>query len=304
MRRYAPAAPQSMRSLINNMWNANILLTGPALATALEPQIDALWTNSIHPDGDFQLQLERTQRNLHYTNGAGADEYPCLEEYAKQGLSDKSLDTFKIVKSHVADYASLLTLWTAPYLTETIINKYNTSHKQAKKLAAATASINGGGEVNNKHARWLEVIACGNYWIKEMPLINNRRAQLDVLESWGGGLVTEKFFRMVSTGEKDFVTDKKVISQGPTSFERHKWFYFKTGSPGVDHEWVLTINLKGPTITRLLAMAEEVSDETKKTANYAFLKKANEPNCIGIHEEFLEAFCAKVVHSITAAKNT
>ena len=152
------------------------------------------------------------------------------------------------------------------------------------------AALNCGGIVDSKSQRRKEIIACANFWIKEMPLINARAAQLAVLTNWAGGASVEKFFRLVSVGEKDFVLENKVISQGPTSFERHKWFYFLGGAPGVDHKWKLTINIKGPAIIQLMALAEEVSNESKNCQLWV-LEKANEPNCIGIHEDFLEIFC-------------
>ena len=300
VRRYPAPAPQSMPSQLNRIWDADVLAHGAPTALNMSPEIDALWRNSIRPDGEFRLQTERTHRNTYYTTGAGAGEYPDLDEYAKEGIDDRYLDRFVIAKRHLADYASLLTLWAAPYLEENKTNKYNATHKQAIKLAAASASVNGGGDVNSKSPRWTEVIACANFWIKEMPLINARSVHLTTLQTWAGGATVEKFFRLVAVGEKDFVVDKKVISQGPSSFERHKWFFFAGGAPGVDHKWKLTINVKGPAIAPLIALAEEVSDESKSTAAYAFLKKSNEPNCIGIHEDLLEAFCSNVVSSITA----
>jgi hypothetical protein len=69
----------------------------------------------------------------------------------------------------------------------------------------------------------------------------------------------------------------------------------------VAHAWTLTLNLKGAAIDFLLTRAIEVSDESRRTSPHALLRKANEPNCIGIHEELLQTFYTSMVNNITAA---
>ena len=308
---YSRAHPNTLPGLATAIWvNRPVGLAGAALLAHLTGQIDNLWRNTVKSQGQIQRLQEKTLRQAYWQTGGGVDTCPELQEYAKHGLQQNVLAGLKISKIHLLDYASLLEALAQPYYAETPVNKYNQSHKQAVKLhdeaaglAGATDSeiLNYDGSYKKDAPKWEAVEACANYWIQELPAVAARRQIKDAIHNWGAGGTAEKLLRRVSAGEKDYSTTSHVVSQGPQSFERHKWFYFRTGAPSVGHAWILTLNLRGAGIDFLMNQATEVNDESQRTSPHALLRKTNEPNCIGIHEDLLETFCASMLQNITAA---
>jgi hypothetical protein len=233
---YARAHPNTSGGLVNAIWvNKPSPLAGAPLLAHLSTQLDNLWKNTIKSQGQIQRLQEKTLRQAYWQTGAGVDTCPAIEEYAKHGLNPSVLDAFKISKIHLLDYVSLLELLAQPFHDETPVNKYNQSHKQAVKLDDPAAKLRAAGDAEilnldgtyQKNApKWEAVEACANYWIQELPEIANRRPiQTAIAQSSANG-TAEKLLRRVSVGEKDYSVAKQVVSQGPASYERHKWFYF------------------------------------------------------------------------------
>lgn len=299
---YTRQHPNTLNGTLLGIWDGrNQQLAGQALATSLQLPIDQLYDQTIFQAGGNKLEAERLASNQHYTAGAGNTVCPTLDEYAKNGLI--IVGDFKITRHHLASYASLYTLLAAPYLAKTRFNEHTLAHKRAKELADAVRAL-AGPHFDEKSTRWSKLIELTNYWMKEIGQVRGRQVQWDAVVNWAGGPVTEQLFRLVSVEEKDDALKTKVFARGPKSFERHKWFFFGKGKPGVAHGWLLTIDLKGPAIKTLMDNAVEVSAEAQKTTSHALLKKANELDCIGIHEDLLEKFCETMLGKITAKLNT
>jgi hypothetical protein len=311
---YTRAHPDTLLGLVTAIWNGCTppAMPPPNFLNHLAGQVDLLLNNTVRPQGELQRQNERTQRLAHWTGvGAGAGTCPTLEEYAKQGVNAKGLEKLKITRLQMMDYLSLLRALAQPYLEETAINKFNQSHKQAVKLSEDAPGIESAsdaelleadGALKKTSEKWARATACANYWIQELPAVAGRSHVRHQMETWGGAGTADIIKRLVSEGEKDHVLTNQVISQGPGSYERHKWFYFRTGAPGVGHGWVLTINLRGAAIDFLMGMAQEVGNEGQKTSPHALLRKAHEHDCIGIHEDLLGVFKQHMVVNITGKK--
>ena len=61
------------------------------------------------------------------------------------------------------------------------------------------------------------------------------------------------------------------------------------GAPGVGHPWLVEIELKGNHWNALIDLAVEVGEQ-QADSRQAFIRKANEADCIGIHEDVLVPF--------------
>ncbi|WP_454562727.1 hypothetical protein [Pseudomonas sp. AIG] len=297
---YERAHPQQLANSINTLWTGRPpAIGGQPLITALATSIDTLWTGTIKPQGLLKLQSEHTATNA-YFNGLG--QCPALDEYAKHGVAQASLHDFKITRVHLQLYAGFLGTLAATHLVETPANKYNRSHLQALKLEEARSALNAGDAVTPDSTYWKKINECADFWIKEVPATRARQAHMDRILAWPKGTTKEVLKRNVSDKEQAYAMETQVVSQGKDSFERHKWFYFKKGSPGVIHGWVLTIELQGKAIEELMGLAVEVSGEHQSTSSHAFIKKQNESDCIGIHEDFLAAFSEHLIKQITSKK--
>lgn len=307
-RQYGPATVQTQ---VLALWNGRVGLAGAPLLAGLTTDIDNYWKNTVKVQGLQRLTLETNTRSDYWTTGDGLGECPTLETYSKHMVPNDLLAGLKITPQQVKGYASLLQDLAQPYLTKTIFNEFNQNHKQAVKLQdSMPAFLNAfqtgeltksDGTYDPVNPKWVAIEACANFWIKEIQNIASRSATLQAVSTYAPSGTPETMKRIVSGGEKAFVeANGKVVAQGPTSFERHKWFYFRTGLPGVKNACELEVKLKGAAIDFLLGMAQEVSDTSKATSPFALVKKQNEQNCIGIHEELLSAFCGSIVESIKA----
>ena len=206
---------------------------------------------------------------------------------------------------------ALLTAVIAPYITETPFCKFNQNHKHAVDTRNANAALanqitlgnltDADGSYKSGDSKWTILEGLANYWIKEVPNVAGRLATYNAINTYGGGSGEVSLYRLVSEGEKTFVTGQPTptIAQGPSSYERHKWFFATGGAPGVGHAFKLEIKLKGSgAYTLLKSLAQEVNDQSKSTSPFALVKKSNEHECIGIHEELLAVFCSKMVSQI------
>jgi hypothetical protein len=312
---YTRAHANTLSGLVDAIWNGSAHLAGALKLNHLSNQTDLLWRGTVKAQGEVRRVAERGVRSAYWVGvgGAGAGTCPSLDEYVMQHPPNGQNDVVTISKIHLKDYVTLLQALAAPHLQETVINRYNQSHKQAEKLrneanmldgALDAEILNHDGSYNGASAKWQRVEACANYWIQEIPAAAARVAARNAVEGWVAAGAREPIYRRVTAGEKDHVLANHVISQGEKSYERHKWFFFRDGDPGVDHPWELTINLRGQGIDFLLGHAIEVGDDAQKTSPHAFLTKGNEHDCIGIHEELLDVFFQHMVHLPITAKLT
>ncbi len=275
--------------------------------------VDNHWTNTMAVRGQQQLTNEQATRQAYWTTGQGANTVPTLDQYAKHGVGQTHLASLLITPTQVSGYVALLTAVIGPYLAETPFCQFNQNHKHAVDTKNANAALanqialgnltDDDGSYKANDSKWTTLEGLANYWIKEIPNVAGRLADYNAINTYGGGSGAVSLFRLVSEGEKDFVTKKHAgtptIAQGPSSYERHKWFFGSTGAPGVGHAHKLEIKLKGTNAyTFLKSLAQEVNDESKSTSPLAVIKKSNETDCIGIHEELLAVFCSKMVSQI------
>ena len=311
--RATPGAGNAVQAAITQMWQNTAGQPPAARLAALGPAVDVYWTNTIAATGGIRLTQERTTRAQNWgVGGAEADEFPDLSDYSRHGWPAEVQYTHLITVEQARGYLTLLETVITPYLAETKYNKYNQTHKQAcdaqgniaaMRMALQTdASVcNNDGSFNTSHNHWQRIVANANFWTQERPRIAARAADVTALSTFTGP-GSEQMFRLVTEGERNFVQQNpKTLAQGPSSYERHKWFFFRTGGPSVGHGYKFTINVKKGSIDMMLGRATLVSEDAQKTSPHAFLRKDNEPNCIGIHEELLETFCTHTVQSITCA---
>jgi hypothetical protein len=305
---------QAIQNAVTQLWtNTPANLAGMAKLNHLYGVVDNYWNNTATPRGNQKLIEEQNARQTHWTIGLGANTVPPLDEYAKHGLGPSHLATLVITPRQVSGYMALLTAIIAPFVVETDFCKHNQNHKHAKQTRDAIAALNthialgnltgDQGGYKSTDPKWTSVEEMANYWIKEIPNVTARRPTHDAIDTYAGAGKSVSLFRLVSAGEREFVTSKAqpTIAQGPASYERHKWFFAKGGDPGVGHSFKLELKLKGDGYSFLMDRAQEVNDGSKSTSPFALVKKANERECIGIHEELLAVFCQKMVTSIAGA---
>lgn len=286
-------------ALVNNSWATSLHWAQPVPTkiTNLCLLIDTYWQNTVLANGNNQLTTEGLARLAYFTSGAGADTCPSLDEFAKQSIPNRHLDHFSTAKVHMQEYARFLQQKFAHFAPPNTL-KYHKTYLQAVKLIAVAGPLNGAGDIPLGSAKHTDLVACGSFWQKEFAAIEDRTAVADWMGSWVGTPVLPNVLkRLVSDGERTDIDNNRRLAQGPTSFERHKWFYFGIGAPGVGHARELHLTLHGTPVAEMIAKAQNVSDVSQKTSAHGLLKKVNEQDCIGIHEDLLAVFFQKMVKS-------
>lgn len=299
---YKRAFPGQFAIHMNNLFATKPPGTAINVVQHLEQGVTLFWTATIKPQGLIRLATEATLRLNYYTVGAGAGTCPTFEDYVKQPISPTDRQDLPIIKSYMQDYAGFLVQLTASFAPPLNDLTYHSTHKQAVTVRDVAASLNGADDVTEGSDKYNKLIACSNFWQKETLAIAQRANVATWLSTWGGAGASDKLLRMMSDGERVDVLDNHRLAQGPGSYERHKWFYFGDGAPGVGHARVVEFELNGKPIEQLMTMAENVSDSSQKTSAHALLKKVNEKNCIGIHEDLLALFYQHLVKAVTVKK--
>lgn len=129
-----------------------------------------------------------------------------------------------------------------------------------------------------------------NYWRDNLPRIAMRQADIKELNSFSikhHSKNHDNLNRFITLGELNCLKELKQFSQSQTaSLEREKWFFGSKASPGsgVTHPYRCEIQLKSGSIALLGKLS-------KSDGQYAtVVKKENEFDCIGIHEDALPSF--------------
>jgi hypothetical protein len=305
IRAHTGAAIQAVHTNLVNQTHANLANeTDVQRRTRIYADVENLWTNTVKNQAIPALANEALIRMAYYTTGLGVGTFPTLDDFFHRAFTPNH-PTHKCTPRICTEYMQLLTATIAPFRVETPLNKYNQTHKQAVKAIDpldALAQVQNfdelkapDGGVNEAQKHWKTLLECTNFWETELPRLQARNAirlQMANAVAPGNKLI---LYRLVSSGEKDFVLPRKAFAQGPTSFERHKWFFGSGGAPGVGHAVKLKITMaRGTWALFHDTLAVEVNDESKSTSGFGVIKKQNEHICIGIHEELLDAFSAMV----------
>jgi hypothetical protein len=275
----------------------------------LYSQADTIFTQSVKTGGDAKLTTEQSARNTYWTTGLGKGEFPDLFTYVSHGLA-ATYAKHKTTPRQAAGYAALLGAIVQPFQAKTAHNAYNQTYIQATKAVGAIAALSNlasiraaDGSLNEDALQWKKIEECVNYWSREMSRQEARRTHVEALADLVPNATEAKLLRLISGGEKDFIADNGKVAQGPGSYERHKWFFYGDGAPGVGHEWRVEVKLSKNILDYMLEAAIECGDE-KADSTQAFIKKSNEHNCIGIHEDVLRPLHAKFTKFILTSDKT
>ncbi len=306
VRAHQKAAINAALTILVNAVHANRALeTDAQRRNRIYTAIDQLWTNTVKNQAIPALTNEALLRMNYYRIGGGVGEFPSLVEFFRQPLDPAHQFADMCTPLICTEYMQLLTHTIQPFRNETPLNKYNQTHKQALKaidpLDALAQAQNfaelraDDGSVDETQKHWVTLLECANFWALELPRLqvrNGIRVQMTNALAPGQKLI---LYRQISAGERDFVLPRRAFAQGPTSFERHKWFFGSGGAPGVGHAVKIKITMaRGTWALFHDVLAQEVNDESKSTSGFGVVKKQNEHVCVGIHEELLDAFSAMV----------
>lgn len=135
------------------------------------------------------------------------------------------------------------------------------------------------------------------YWQDNLPRILARTVVIDNYSS----IISKStkkitIYRLIGKEEYQSLKKEHYLCQGENSFEREKWFYYKAGSPGVNHPYICEITLKEGGFEHLISHIQPDHQYA------AIVKKELEPNCFGIHEDLLP-FINQLVEKIVIKKN-
>lgn len=305
-RRTNPAGQDRPENFLQTIWTAALQQhphNTAAAITSLCTHLNVFWSQTIKPRAKIRLDTERDLRLAYYTTGAGKGTCPTLEDYCQQPIQDQFLGSFAITKALMLEYGNFLSRITAQFAPPTNTLHFHRTYKQAVDLSSAVGALTGTDDVTLGSHKHQNLVACSNFWQTEIPAIQGRKAESDWLEGWAGAAIkSDVLKRLVCDAERDDLETNRRLAQGPGSYERHKWFYFGKGAPGVGHAREIHFTLHGNPIAQLMQKAQDVSDESQKTSTHAFLRKANELDCIGIHEDLLPLFFEKMVKDWKVAK--
>ena len=281
--------------------------------TYLIQQADAFIRNTIRPAGIRRLEQEARTRTQNYTRGIGVTQFPDLDNFFRQAVDPQWQYAHGPRARQAAEYLLLLETVYSPHYTEDQNLKPliagNENFRQAKKARDAKQAIssfigtdsftNDDGSVKTTDPRWQTIEECANYWNTERAAAALRVPHVQALTGMGDGANPTILKRLVSLGEKNSIVNLRHLNQGVNghgnriSYERHKWFYCdqgnRGGAPGVGHPWLVEIELKGNHWNALINLAVEVGEQ-QADSRQAFIRKANEADCIGIHEDVLVPF--------------
>ncbi|ARA91974.1 hypothetical protein AWN76_001530 [Rhodothermaceae bacterium RA] len=276
-------------------------------------QVDEALDVQLRPRADQQLQTEQQGRDDHWPLGVldppwhtALTTVPDFETYGKHPWANEHRGQL-LTRHHAEAYLTFIASIVTPISQS--LNTYvrRTTHfdKAASTLdliekvrARWEALEKADGAIDVTAAAWTNLTDLVQYWIENVPRMAYRRPVMDQVAALAPGAGnSQRMLRMICKGERDEIEalGKIVQNHQAGSYEKYKWFYYGGGNPGdgATHPYKVTVTVVAGARDALVGLAEDVREAARRASREhepALISKENEHDCIGIHEDVLEAF--------------